>query len=100
MKILFCLTTLMATVFSARIMGATGGDTLRRLDGSKIAASEARSFAQSTLDAAHVTGAQIVVLDRGRVVWSEAFGLRRREPRLPMQPTTTTWAASITKSVF
>jgi CubicO group peptidase (beta-lactamase class C family) len=74
--------------------------SIRRLDGTRITTAEAESFAQKTLDAAHVTGAQIAVLDRGRLVWSQAFGLRRREPKLPMDRETTTWAASITKSVF
>ncbi len=74
--------------------------SIRRLDGTTITAEEAESFARKTLDAAHVTGAQIVIIDQGKVVWSAAFGLRRREPPLPMECTTTTWAASITKSVF
>jgi len=74
--------------------------SIRRLDGSKISIAEADSFARKTFEAAHVTGAQIVVLDRGRIVWSEAFGLRVREPKLPMDRETTTWAASITKGVF
>ena len=74
--------------------------SIRRLDGSTITAAEAEAFARKTLEAAHVTGAQIVVLDRGRMVWSEAFGLRVREPKLPMDRETTLWAASITKSVF
>jgi CubicO group peptidase (beta-lactamase class C family) len=52
------------------------------------------------LEEAHVTGAQIVVLNQGRVVWSSAFGHRRLDPELPMDRETTTWAASITKSVF
>ena len=73
---------------------------LRRLDGSRIPIAEADAFAKKTLEAAHVTGAQIAVLDRGKLVWSAAFGLRRREPPLPMDTDTTTWAASITKSVF
>ena len=47
-----------------------------------------------------MTGAQIAVVDRGRLVWSAAFGLRRREPPLPMERETTMWAASITKGVF
>lgn len=72
----------------------------RRLDGSKISITEADAFARKTLEAAHVTGAQIAVLDRGRLVWSAAYGLRRVEPALPMDRETTTWAASITKSVF
>ncbi|HYP12451.1 MAG TPA: serine hydrolase domain-containing protein, partial [Bryobacteraceae bacterium] len=70
------------------------------LDGSTITVSEAKSFAEKTLMDAHVTGAQIAIVDRGRLVWSEAFGLRRRDPQLPMDRATTTWAASITKSVF
>jgi CubicO group peptidase (beta-lactamase class C family) len=74
--------------------------SIRRLDGTTISIADAEAFARKTLAAAHVTGAQIVVMDRGRVVWSAAFGLRRREPPLPMTTETTTWAASFTKSVF
>lgn len=74
--------------------------SIRRLDGTTITVMEAESFARKTLEAAHVTGAQIAVLDGARLVWSAAFGLRRREPMLPMDRETTTWAASITKSVF
>jgi len=61
---------------------------------------EAEAFAQQTLAAAHVTGAEIAVINHGRLVWSAAFGLRRKDPPLPMDTETTTWAASITKSVF
>ncbi|MBC7928865.1 MAG: beta-lactamase family protein [Bryobacteraceae bacterium] len=86
--------------FSASGADRDSGAAIRRLDGSKITQSEAKAFAAKTLEAAHVTGAQIAVLDRGRLVWSEAFGLRRREPALPMTRETTTWAASITKAVF
>ena len=74
--------------------------TIRRLDGTTITTAKAESFARETLAAAHVTGAQIAVLDRGSLVWSAAFGLRRREPPSPMDRETTTWAASITKGVF
>lgn len=73
-------------------------DWIRRLDGSRISTSEADFFAKKTLEAAHVTGAQIAVLDGGRLVWSAAYGLRRREPALPMDRETTTWAASITRT--
>jgi CubicO group peptidase (beta-lactamase class C family) len=78
--------------------------SIRRLDGSKITVAEAESFAKKTLEANHVTGAQIAVLDNGQLVWSAVFGLRRRAsdaaPALPMTSNTTLWAASITKSVF
>jgi CubicO group peptidase (beta-lactamase class C family) len=75
------------------------GSFIRRLDGSKISLAEADVFAKKTLLANHVTGAQLAVLDHGKLVWSAAYG-RRREPALPMDRETTTWAASITKSVF
>jgi CubicO group peptidase (beta-lactamase class C family) len=73
---------------------------IQRLDGSSISIAHADSFARKTLAAAHVTGAQIAVIDRGRLVWSAAYGLRRRQPELPMDRETTLWAASITKAVF
>ncbi|MEP6732213.1 MAG: serine hydrolase domain-containing protein [bacterium] len=73
---------------------------IRRLDGSTISFAQADSLARQTLESAHVTGAQIAVVDQGKLVWSGAYGLRRREPALAMDRETTTWAASITKGVF
>lgn len=71
-----------------------------RLDGTRISVAEAEEFARKTLEAEHVTGAQIAVVDKGKLVWSAALGLRRREGPLPMERETTMWAASITKGVF
>ena len=83
---------------------APGPTSIRRLDGSRIPVAEADAFARRTLEAAGVTGAQLAVVDGGRLVWSAAYGVRVRgdsgRPDLPMQRTTTTWAASITKAVF
>jgi CubicO group peptidase (beta-lactamase class C family) len=73
---------------------------IRRLDGATITVSEAEQFAKATLERENVTGAQIAVVQGGRIAWSGAFGLRGRDPDLPMDRDTTTWAASITKSVF
>jgi CubicO group peptidase (beta-lactamase class C family) len=72
---------------------------IRRLDGSVISTASADSIARQLLAAEHVTGAQLAVVDQGKLVWSAAYGIRR-EPELPMTTETTTWAASITKSVF
>lgn len=74
--------------------------SIRRLDGSTISAADADAFAAKTLEAEHVTGAEIAVLNDGRLVWSGAYGIRHKNPTLPMTRETTTWAASITKSVF
>ncbi|MEP7002064.1 MAG: serine hydrolase domain-containing protein [bacterium] len=80
--------------------GAQAAQSIHRLDGSTITAARADSFARQTLAAARVTGAQIAIVDQGKLVWSAAYGLRRKQPELPMDRETTTWAASITKSVF
>ncbi len=72
------------------------GHSIHRLDGSVIPVQEADSFAKKTLAAAHVTA----VLNDAKPAWSAVYGLRRRNPELPMTRETTTWAASITKSVF
>jgi len=73
---------------------------IRRLDGSMISFAEAESFARDVLRENRVTGAQIGVVDNGRLVWARAFGLRRVDPPLPMETNTNIWAASITKGVF
>ncbi len=82
------------------LQGPAGQDKLRRLDGTTISKADASAFARTALEQAHVTGAEIAILDQGQLVWSEAFGLRSKNPDLPMTTDTNTWAASITKSVF
>jgi CubicO group peptidase (beta-lactamase class C family) len=76
------------------------GEGIERLDGSRISIEDADAFASKTLTAAHVTGAQLAVINKGRLVWSAAYGMRRKDPPLAMDRETTTWAASITKGVF
>jgi CubicO group peptidase (beta-lactamase class C family) len=86
---------------SPLVEAATSKDaSIQRLDGSRITIAEAERFTQKTLDGAHVTGAQIAVLQHGKRIWVHSFGLRNKAENLPMNNDTTTWAASITKSVF
>ncbi|CAN5268085.1 hypothetical protein BH09GEM1_BH09GEM1_26210 [soil metagenome] len=77
----------------------TDAQSIRRLDGSSIPIARADSIARQVLAAEGVMGAQLAVVDQGGLVWSAAYGIRR-EPAFPMTTETTTWAASITKSVF
>ena len=44
--------------------------TIRRLDGTRISIKDAADFARKTLTAANVTGAQMAVVDGGKLVWS------------------------------
>ncbi len=88
------LATLAMTAPNARCQSIT------RLDGSTISAAFADSFARRTLAENKVTGAEIAIVNDGKLVWSRAYGQRHHEPSLPMENETVTWAASITKSVF
>jgi CubicO group peptidase (beta-lactamase class C family) len=96
--LLVCALSLSAVTRSAAQTAAI--PEIVRLDGTKLSTLDADAFAKKTLEDAHVTGAQIAVVVNGKLAWSAAYGLRRREPPLPMERDTTTWAASITKSVF
>ena len=89
-----------ALVLLAVIPTHAAGPTLRRIDGSKISVPEADALARRVLSENHVTGAQIAVINDGQLVWVSAYGQRETQLHLAMQPDTTTWAASITKSVF
>ena len=84
----------------AAAIATAQAQTIRRLDGSRITTAEAAQFAEQTLIENHVTGAQIVILNDSKVVWSAAYGLRHQNPDLNMDRDTVTWAASITKGVF
>ena len=73
---------------------------IRRLDGSSLTGEKASGIARRILAGAHETGAQITVLNGGKVVWSDAFGLRDVAGRLPMTVESAMWGASLTKGVF
>src|SRR4051812_19543699 len=92
----------LAIGFAAMALTASSGQAqdIRRLDGSRISIAQADSLARRVLADNHVTGAQIAVVDDGKLVWSTGYGLRHKDPDQPMDRETTTWAASITKGVF
>lgn len=94
------LAMLLVTSGRAAAQAPDSGGTIRRLDGSRITTSGADSIAREALAAANVTGAQIAVVNDGHLVWSAAYGVRQRDPDMPMERSTSTWAASITKGVF
>jgi len=92
--------SVLASALASPGAGAQMPGAIRRLDGTQLQAQEAESFASKTLQDLHVTGTQIAVINDGRVVWATAYGLRRKDPELPMTVDTTIWGASLTKAVF
>lgn len=79
---------------------AQASSVIPRLDGTTLPVTRAAAIADAELKADDVMGAQIAVLDHGRVVWTHAYGLRDAKQALPMTVDTNIWAASITKAVF
>jgi len=79
---------------------AQGRARIRRLDGTVLTGAKAAEIARRALAENHVTGAEIAVLNGGKVVWTEEFGQRDTAAKLPMGPETVMWAASITKGLF
>jgi CubicO group peptidase (beta-lactamase class C family) len=93
--------TLISTLVLLAATGAlAAGPTIRQLDGRKLPIGDADALARRVLAANHVTGAAIAVINDGQLAWIAAYGDRDAQLHLAMQPDTTTWAASITKSVF
>lgn len=71
-----------------------------RLDGSKIAASQIDMTVTRSMEAAHVTGMGIAVLNDEKVVFLKTYGVRDQEKRLPLTPDSVMTAASLTKPAF
>lgn len=87
-------------LFSVSTLSAQPSGTVRRLDGRTVAHAAADSIARSLVATHRVTGMQVAVVNDGRITWSAAYGLRQKNPDLPMERHSITWAASITKAVF
>jgi CubicO group peptidase (beta-lactamase class C family) len=94
--------SLLALLLAGAVVSGSAQSTpaIHRLDGKTVSQDEAilTSFHELVKD--HVTGAQIAILNRGKVVWTYAYGFRDAEHKLPMTTDTNIWAASITKPVF
>jgi len=52
------------------------------------------------IQAAHVTGAGVAILNHGKVVYFKAYGLRDTEKNLPLTRDSVMTGASLTKSAF
>jgi CubicO group peptidase (beta-lactamase class C family) len=80
--------------------GAAKQASVVRLDGSTITSAEIDSTVTRLMNAAEVTGAEIALLNRGRIVYSKGYGLRDKEKGLAFTNDSIMSAASISKSAF
>jgi CubicO group peptidase (beta-lactamase class C family) len=71
-----------------------------RLDGTKITAPDIDATVRQAMQAAHIPGAGIALLNNGTVVYMKAYGERDQAAHKPLTPDSVTTAASLTKSAF
>jgi len=93
------MTFAVVIVMSAAMVEAQQGSVLR-LDGSRITAAEMDRTVSRLMNAAEVTGAQIAILNSGKIVYWKAYGFRQKEQRLALTNDSIMSAASISKSAF
>ncbi|WP_263408177.1 serine hydrolase domain-containing protein [Terriglobus tenax] len=92
--------SLLGAALFAAPFASQAQSTIHRLDGTTLTPAEASSIVRGTLTAGHITGAQIAILNHGRPVWVQSFGLRNVAQAQPINNDTVMYAASITKGVF
>jgi CubicO group peptidase (beta-lactamase class C family) len=94
----FLLSGLIAAVSLSLV--AQEPSTVKRLDGSTIAAAEIDATVTRLMKAAEVTGAGIAILNDGKIAYLKAYGFRDKEKNLPLTVDSVMSAASISKSAF
>ena len=71
-----------------------------RLDGSKVSPAQIDAAVHRSMEAAHVTGVGVAILNGGRVMYLKAYGVRDANKQLPLTPDSVMTAASLTKAAF
>jgi CubicO group peptidase (beta-lactamase class C family) len=79
---------------------ALAADTMRGFNGKAVAAEHVERTAAKMMAEAGVNGLAMAVIDEGQVVFSRAWGYRNVEKKLPLQPDTIMYGASLTKFAF
>lgn len=76
------------------------GQTISRLDGSKIGAADLDRQVERLQKAANVHGIGISIFNRNKVVYKKTFGYKRADTKEPLQTSTNFYGASLSKAVF
>ncbi len=91
---------LMAMTAAASAPLAGQQTTVRRLDGSTIAAAEVDGTVARLMKAAEVTGVGIAIFNHGKIAYLKAYGFRDKEKNLPLTVDSVMSAASFSKVAF
>ena len=89
-----------AAAAASVVVAAAQAASVRRLDGSRIAAAEIDATVTRLMRAADVTGVGLALLNGGGPVYVKAYGLRDAGKNLPLTTDSVMTAASLSKSTF
>jgi CubicO group peptidase (beta-lactamase class C family) len=92
-KIFYCLTLFILTIFSY-------GQTIKRIDGTKISADSIRQKIEYLMKAANVSGVAISIFNNNQPVYSKTFGFADIQNKVPLSTNSEMYAASFAKTVF
>src|SRR5689334_15274042 len=73
---------------------------VRTLDGRTLTSAQIDAQVQSLMRAESVAGMGLALVRDGRVVFQNSYGLRNVEQKLPLEPDTIIYGASLTKATF
>src|SRR6266850_1272860 len=90
----------MAVVAVVGIQAAASHQIVKRLDGTRITASEIDATVGRLMNAARVTGVGLAIFNDRRPVYVMAFGFRDTDQHLPLTTDSVMTAASFTKATF
>jgi D-alanyl-D-alanine-carboxypeptidase/D-alanyl-D-alanine-endopeptidase len=76
------------------------GQTINRIDGTKITADSLQYRIQYLMKTANVTGLAITVFNDNQPIFSKTFGLADVKKKAPLEPESVMYAASLSKLVF
>ncbi len=81
-------------------MNAAGAATVPLLDGREQSVELVDALVNEAMNTREVPGLGVALIHDGRVVFAKAYGDRSLEPKLPLQPDTVMYGASLTKATF
>lgn len=83
------------------LFGITGfGQTIQRIDGSKISSKDLSSKIEYLMKTANVSGVAVSVFNDNKPIFSKTFGLADVQKNIPFQPSSVMYGASFAKTVF
>lgn len=82
------------------LIGAAPTPTIRTLDGRTLTPAAIDAEIETQLARHQVTGLDVALIRGGKVVYARSFGFRDSTDKLPLQPDTIIYGASLTKATF